>query len=95
MMSASVALTVLACLSLWVVVHAFSTYPLSLLLFKKTREKARTKRRAGRVYTDNPVCRQFDFALCVCAYNEQQVIEAKVQNLLALREREPRVEILI
>jgi cellulose synthase/poly-beta-1,6-N-acetylglucosamine synthase-like glycosyltransferase len=34
-------------------------------------------------------------AVCVCAYNEERVIARKVENLLALRAREPDLEILI
>lgn len=33
--------------------------------------------------------------MCVCAYNEERVIEAKIENLLALKEREPGLEILV
>jgi cellulose synthase/poly-beta-1,6-N-acetylglucosamine synthase-like glycosyltransferase len=33
--------------------------------------------------------------MLMCAYNEEQVIEAKVQNLLSLRESDPDLEILV
>jgi cellulose synthase/poly-beta-1,6-N-acetylglucosamine synthase-like glycosyltransferase len=36
-----------------------------------------------------------DFSICMCAYNEASVIRQKLQNLLALKEREPGLEILI
>ena len=39
--------------------------------------------------------RQLSCAICVCAYNEDRVIERKVKNLLALRQLEPGLEILI
>ncbi len=34
-------------------------------------------------------------ALCVCAYNEERVIQAKVENMLALRDVCPQLEILV
>ena len=36
-----------------------------------------------------------DFTICMCAYNEEGVIREKLQNLLALKQREPGLEILI
>ena len=34
-------------------------------------------------------------ALCVCAYNEEEVIRAKVQNMLAMRDAVPDLQILV
>jgi cellulose synthase/poly-beta-1,6-N-acetylglucosamine synthase-like glycosyltransferase len=38
---------------------------------------------------------QLTCAICVCAYNEERVIAQKVENLLALRERDPDLQILV
>jgi cellulose synthase/poly-beta-1,6-N-acetylglucosamine synthase-like glycosyltransferase len=35
------------------------------------------------------------FAICTCAYNEARVIEAKLENLLALRAQQPGLDILV
>jgi len=34
-------------------------------------------------------------ALCLCVYNEQHVIQAKVENMLSMRRNIPKLEILI
>lgn len=77
----------LAAISLALALHPFITYPLSLWLLKRLQVRRYPpvpgKAAAGR------------FAICMCAYNEERVIEAKMQNLLALREREPGLEILV
>ena len=63
--------------------HPFVTYPLSLMLLRPRR-------------TDGspPMPQAETFAICFCAYNEEQVIEAKMQNLLALAAGRSDVEIL-
>lgn len=67
--------------------HPFVTYPLSLTMLRK------------KEITSPPVVRDFmhheTFAICTCAYNEEAVIEAKIQNLLSLRENHPQLEILV
>jgi len=84
----SIILWSLAVLTLVLAIHPFITYPLSLMLLKKLQVKRY-----------DPFTRQRSasgtFAICMCAYNEEQVIEAKMKNLLALREREPSLEILV
>lgn len=68
--------------------HPFVSYPLSLRLLCRvaprtpSRPVAQTSARAR-------------FAVCMCAYNEEQVIVAKMENLLALRATEPDLEILV
>lgn len=79
-------LLVIACISLLFAMHPFVTYPLSLLALKAWRP------RPAAVTADES---QLTFAICMCAYNEAAVIEAKVLNLLALREREPDLQIYI
>lgn len=65
--------------------HPFTTYPLSLLLLRKLSSKRAPANSAasGR------------YAVCMCVYNEEHVIDAKMKNLLALRERDPDLEILV
>jgi cellulose synthase/poly-beta-1,6-N-acetylglucosamine synthase-like glycosyltransferase len=69
--------------------HPFTTYPLSLLL--ASRWLRRTLPAADAVGTDvSP-----DLAICMCAYNEERIIEAKVKNLLALKAKYPKLEIYV
>jgi cellulose synthase/poly-beta-1,6-N-acetylglucosamine synthase-like glycosyltransferase len=80
-------LFLIAFLSALIAAHPFVTYPLSLLVLRAWR--GRRKRRAdgnGDGLT---------FAVCMCAYNEERVIDEKIRNLLALREREPGLRIHI
>ncbi len=79
-MSTELSFAVLGGFFLLVALHPFATYPLSLLLVSRFR---RSSSAPGRVQAEKLSC-----AICVCAYNEEHVIERKVQNLLALRERE-------
>jgi cellulose synthase/poly-beta-1,6-N-acetylglucosamine synthase-like glycosyltransferase len=66
--------------------HPFLTYPLSLRLLRRLRPQPLQ----ARPHAPRP-----RFSICVCAHNEARVIEAKVENLLALRERAPGLEILV
>lgn len=79
-------LFIIAGVSLLLALHPFVTYPLSLKLLKAIRGAQRSK----------PATRgaeELTFAVCMCAYNEERVIEAKVRNLLELRAREPGLSI--
>ena len=83
-----VLLTTVGLLSLAVALHPFITYPLSLLLL----------RRFGRKHPAAQISESTDplrCAICVCAYNEERAIEAKIRNLLALRARHPDLELLV
>lgn len=84
----STALFVVACISLLVALHPFITYPLSLFVIRRSMQ-TRAPTPAGAAQ------QPLDFAICVCAYNEESVIESKVLNLLELRKREPTLQILI
>jgi len=80
-------LMTVATLSLLLALHPFVTYPLSLLALRAWR---------GRDDEQPHVpSRNLSFAVCMCAYNEERVIEQKIQNLLQLRAREPGLQILI
>ncbi len=71
----TVALAVVGGLLLWLSLHPFTTYPLSLLAWARLRPRpVRTGPVSGRA------------ALCVCAFNEEAVIGAKVANILEAAE---------
>ncbi len=82
-------LTGIGVLCLWAAAHPFTTYPLSLLLLRRAvvPEKQITAARPG--------ASELRCAICVCAYNEERVIEAKIRNLLDLRARHSDLEILV
>ncbi len=83
----STALFMLGILCLIAALHPFVTYPWSLVLLPVLRP-------ARRLMGGKPDV-ALDCAICVCAYNEEHIIARKVENLLALRAREPGLEILI
>lgn len=80
------ALFIIAILSMLLALHPFITYPLSLLVLKALR---------GRPVARPRQAEPLSFAICMCAYNEEAVIEDKVLNLLQLRDREPDLQIYI
>ena len=80
----AIALFIIAALSFCIALHPFVTYPLSLLVIRALR-RVPTKQEQGRS--------GLTFAICMCAYNEERVIEQKIRNLLTLREREPGLQI--
>ncbi len=65
--------------------HPFVTYPLSLMLLR---------RGANRPITPAPHDKP-TYAICVCAYNEEAVIEAKAQNLLEMKKAMPGLEVFV
>ncbi len=75
---------VLALGSLALAVHPFTTFPLSLRLLA----------RRGRCPVPGGPA-PASVAVCVCAYNEEAVIGARIDNLLAARRRVPGLEILV
>src|SRR5215216_2373132 len=86
-MSIELMLLVLAVICMALAIHPFTTYPASLLLLKKF-----WPHRPAPPLARKPT---IDFSICMCAYNEEGVIREKLQNLLALKQREPGLEILI
>src|SRR5580704_4934731 len=65
--------------------HPYCTYPLSLQVL--------TRMWRHSVYAgESPLGA---VAVCVCAYNEELVIAAKIHNMLAIRSSVPKLEILI
>jgi cellulose synthase/poly-beta-1,6-N-acetylglucosamine synthase-like glycosyltransferase len=83
----STGLFLVGTLCLLVACHPFTTYPWSLIVLQALRPARRG--------TAGIPGAQLNFAICVCAYNEEHAIARKVENLLALRAREPSLEILI
>lgn len=66
-----------ACCSLMALaLHPFTTYPLSLALLARLRP---------RPIRPEPGTGPESFAVCLCAYNEEAVIEDKVRNLMEMR----------
>ncbi len=68
--------------------HPFVTYPLSLWLMERMRQRRGNPRATGDRAAPT-------FAICVCAYNEEATIERKVLNMLALRRQVGNLEILV
>ncbi len=68
-------------------VHPFTTYPASLLVLRVLKP-----RRAARVEHGDALP---SFAICVPAYNEEDGIVAKAENMLALQRTVPKCELLV
>jgi cellulose synthase/poly-beta-1,6-N-acetylglucosamine synthase-like glycosyltransferase len=68
-------------------IHPFTTYPVSLALL------ARAAARPARA--PHPISPRASVALCVCAYNEERIIRAKAENMLALQRATPGLELLV
>jgi cellulose synthase/poly-beta-1,6-N-acetylglucosamine synthase-like glycosyltransferase len=68
--------------------HPFTTYPASLWLLRRFRFVPLPPRTSAAPPS-------FELAICMCAYNEEKIIEAKLVNLLALKRAYPGLEILI
>jgi len=82
------ALLIFGFLCLLAASHPFITYPWSLIVLQALRPVKRSH--LNEIPQADLSC-----AICVCAYNEERGIERKMQNLLALRAREPGLEILV
>lgn len=85
-------------LALLLALHPFVTYPLSLLAVRRWQTRsARSPSPAapGQAALPLPLPLRPSFAVCTCAYNEGRVIEAKLLNLIGLREAHPTLDILV
>ena len=78
-----------AVISLFVAAFPFGPYQLTLLLAR--RFKGITPDPLRNADDGNPL----SMAICLCAYNEEAVIEEKIENMLALRKAAGELEILI
>ncbi len=83
-MSVSFWLIAASVMLLALALHPFTSYPLSLMALARLRRRPFRRGQPPR-----------SVALCVCAYNEEKVIRAKVENMLALRASYPHMEILV
>jgi cellulose synthase/poly-beta-1,6-N-acetylglucosamine synthase-like glycosyltransferase len=81
---AGAALCALGTICLLLAVHPFATYPLSLRILPR-----RPLRPA------QPAMPPLRAALCVCAYNEERVIRAKAENMVAMREAMPNLDLSV
>lgn len=79
----------LACAAIFIAIgmHPFITYPLSLAVLARLRPRTV----AVRAVTASKA----RVALCVCAYNEEKVIRAKIANMKTMRKAVPGLEILV
>jgi len=82
-------LFLLSLLALLLALHPFVSYPLSLRVLNQLRRSAPQRPVVPPTGGDERI------ALCMCAYNEERVIAAKMRNLLALQEQDPALEILV
>ncbi len=86
-------LVLIGSLALLLALHPFVTYPLSLLAVRRWQARSPPPLRpAGPPLAPAPTP---SFAICTCAYNEARVIEAKLLNLIALRDVHPTLDILV
>jgi cellulose synthase/poly-beta-1,6-N-acetylglucosamine synthase-like glycosyltransferase len=67
-------------------IHPFLTYPLSLLWLRRFARYA--------LNVAETAAKPTRITLCFCAYNEERVIDAKIENLVQLRRAIPDIEIL-
>ncbi len=79
------ALAIFGAVLLLLAIHPFITYPLSLWVLARLRPRPVL---AAGLAPDRA-------AFCVCAYNEEQVIRAKVENMLAAGEALGGLEVLV
>lgn len=78
---------------LWAGLHPFTTYPISLLLAKRFKAQPLPPPSAALplpLPEDAP-----EMAILLCAYNEERVIQAKIENMLALKRAYPKLGVYI
>ena len=88
-------LILLGCVCAVLALHPFSTYPLSLALLARVRPRPLSLRAHRPSPAPPPHRGGGSAALCVCAYNEASVIRAKAENMLAMRDETPGLELLV
>lgn len=78
-------------LSMWAGLHPFTTYPVSLALLKRSKgQPIPPPSAASEPPPDAP-----EMAILLCAYNEERVIEAKIENMMALKRAYPKLSVYI
>lgn len=70
---------VLACMFFWLAAHPFTTYPLSLWVLRHVGGRKR--------FTPDVNARPQTFSIVFCAYNEESVLPAKLENMKEIRRR--------
>ncbi|MCA1322659.1 glycosyltransferase [Herbaspirillum sp. alder98] len=86
-------LFLLAAVCILLAIHPFITYPLSLLLLRAAG--VRDHHAANATLLPLADSSKLRFGICVCAYNEEKVIADTITRLIALRQAEPDLEILV
>ena len=76
----------LSLLFLLAAIYPFLLYPLSLVAIREFRFQ--------HVRADTLISARPNFTLCFCAYNEERVIDEKLENLQRLKDATPDLEIL-
>lgn len=82
----------LGALLVWAALHPFTTYPVSLVLFRLLSIGRRLRVRESLI---SGAPKPGDVAICMCAYNEERVIVSKLENLLALKRMYPGLELYV
>ena len=80
-------------LLLWAGVHPFTTYPVSLVLLKRLKSQPLPPPSAAGANEPPPDAPEM--AILLCAYNEERVIEAKIENMMALQRAYPKLGVYI
>ena len=75
---------------LWLALHPFTTFPLSLWLINRWGIASSPPKAAL-----GNVAAPLTFAICTCAYNEERVIGAKLDNLVQVKDGRPDVDLLV
>jgi len=83
-------------LSLWAGLHPFTTYPLFLWVVKRFYKVPLPARATDAELVALPTREDSpEMAILLCAYNEERVIEAKIANMLALKQAYPKLSVYI
>jgi cellulose synthase/poly-beta-1,6-N-acetylglucosamine synthase-like glycosyltransferase len=88
--------SVLACIALLLALHPYTTFPLSLAVLARLRNKPeQPKMYASRPKESGANESQAPVAILLCVHNEENVIEARMRNLIELADQIPGTEILV
>lgn len=92
------ALLILALVALFLAIHPFITYPLSLALLSKlgVRDKAPIERLLARTGADGQVSEPArTVTVCLSVFNEERVIDQRIANLLEIARSVPGTRISV
>src|SRR5690348_5503422 len=85
---------ILAGVSTVLTLHAYLSYPLSLVALSKLHRKPRMPRALLKSSAQS-AGRHGGIAILLCVHNEEKIIAERIVNLLAITSRIPQVEILV